>query len=107
MGVLAPGSAHARPSAGVAATNLKQLTVNFLAISGDSKHFLCFPKKKLKKRPPNLCYPKSYFFCDLKPHAKFWNPTITPSGTKVTTLERKKRERERKKEKKTPLIVDT
>ena len=24
------------------------------------------------------------FFCDLKPHAKFHNPTITPSGRKVS-----------------------
>ena len=35
----------------------------------------------------------------LKPHAKFWNPAITPSGRKVTQAEE---ERE-----KTPLIVDT
>ena len=31
----------------------------------------------------NFFYPKSYYFCDLKPHAKFRNPTITPSGRKV------------------------
>ena len=70
MGLLAPGSAHARPSA----------------------------------QPPTrfFSHPKSYFFCELKPHAKFWNPTITPSGRKVT----RRRERERE-EKITPLIVDT
>jgi hypothetical protein len=33
------------------------------------------------------------FFCELKPHAKFLNPTITPSGTKVTRAERRERER--------------
>ena len=46
--------------------------------------------------------PNLIFFCDLKPHAKFQNPTITPSGREVSEAERKK-----KKEKKTPLIVDT
>ena len=35
-------------------------------------------------------------FCDLKPHAKFHNPTITPSGRKVTEAE-EEREREEKK----------
>ena len=35
-------------------------------------------------------HPKSYFLCDLKPHAKFHNPTITPSGRKVSEAERKK-----------------
>ena len=37
--------------------------------------------------PPIFFYPKSYFFCDLKPHAKFRNPTITPSGRKETAGE--------------------
>ena len=37
-------------------------------------------------------HPKSYFFCELKPHAKFRNPTITPSGRKVT---RRREEREK------------
>jgi hypothetical protein len=41
--------------------------------------------------------------CDLKPHAKFQNTTITPSEIKGSEAERKKkREREREK---TPLIV--
>ena len=40
-----------------------------------------------------LFYPKFYFFCDLKPHAKFRNPTITTSGRKVTTAEREKRKK--------------
>ena len=47
--------------------------------------------------PPNLFYPKPYFLCDLNPHSKIRNPTITPSGRKVSGGE----------EKKTPLIVDT
>ena len=57
MGVLNPGSAHARPSAqphidtrrnfladmsGRGGGNLKKITINFLAISGDSKHFSFF-----------------------------------------------------------------
>jgi hypothetical protein len=42
------------------------------------------------------------FLCELKPHAKFWNPTISPSGRKVTAAER-----EREEEKKTALIVDS
>ena len=37
---------------------------------------------------------KILFFCDLKPHAKFGNPTITHSGRKVT----RRREREREGE---------
>ena len=49
--------------------------------------------------PQILFEPKSYFIFDLKPHAKFWNPTITPSWRKVSVGEEKE-------EKKTPLIVD-
>ena len=61
-GALAPGSAYARPSAQApidtsrnfsvqvsgrgAAKNLKHFLINFLAISGDSKHFSFFPEKK-------------------------------------------------------------
>jgi hypothetical protein len=71
-----------------------------LVISGDSKNFSFFRKKPKKstsggRGPPILFYPKSYFFCDLKPHAKFWNPTITPSGRKVT----RRRERREKRKK--------
>jgi hypothetical protein len=51
--------------------------------------FRFFSKKKLNK-------------CDLKPRAKIQNPTITPSGRKVTQVERRK-----KKERKTLLKVDT
>ena len=48
-------------------------------------------------QPLIFFYPKTYFFCDFKPIAKFWNPTITPSGRKVITSER---EKERENEKK-------
>ena len=37
--------------------------------------------------------PKSYFCCDLKHHEKFRNPTLIPSGRKVTTSERREREK--------------
>ena len=79
---------------------MKKIPSNFLVISGDSKHFSFFLKKNLKNRPPPggrggspqfLFYPKSCFFCDVKPHVKFRNPTITPTGTKVTW--RKKKEK--------------
>ena len=32
-------------------------------------------------------HPKSYFFGELKPHTKFQNPMIIPSGRKVTQAE--------------------
>ena len=48
-----------------------------------------------------MFYPKSYIFCELKPHAKFQNTTKTPSWRKVTETE------ERREREKTPLIVDT
>ena len=35
-----------------------------------------------------MFHPKSYFFGDLKPHAKIQNPTITLSGRKVSEAER-------------------
>ena len=38
---------------------------------------------------------KSYFWCDLKPHAKFRNPTITPSWRKVSVGEVKQTKKER------------
>ena len=64
----------------------------------NSKHFSFFsPKKPLKINPLGaggvpqfLFHPKSYFFCDLKPHAKFQNPMINPSGRKVTQRERER-----------------
>jgi hypothetical protein len=33
---------------------------------------------------------ESFYFCDLGAHAKFWNPTTTASGTKVTAGEERK-----------------
>ena len=40
---------------------------------------------------------KSYFFCELKPHAKFPKTMITPSGREVTVGERETGERENKR----------
>jgi hypothetical protein len=66
--------------------------INFLTISGDSKHFSGFSEEKnLKNRPPRG--PQILFFCELKPGAKYQNPVITPSGRKVTRAEE---EREKK-----------
>ena len=45
--------------------------------------------------PPGSFLPQILFFGDLNPHAKFRNPTITPSGRKVTAGERRKKEREK------------
>jgi hypothetical protein len=46
--------------------------------------------------PPHFCSPQFLFFCDLKAHAKFQNPTITPSGRKVTQGERREKEKKRR-----------
>jgi hypothetical protein len=60
----------------------------------------CFFKKKLRKLPTLGAGGGAQFFsltqnlifcCELKPHAKFRNPTITPSGRKVTLEERRRR----------------
>ena len=40
--------------------------------------------------------PKYVFLGDLKPHAKFQNPMITPSGRKVSEAEERKKVRKRK-----------
>jgi hypothetical protein len=63
---------------------------------------LPFSRKKTHKKidPPGgrvvppILLPKILFFSDLKPHAKFQKPKITPSGRKV-----KEEEEERKKAK--------
>ena len=64
MRALAPGSAHARPSAQapsdtsgnfwaeVFGGQKNEKCLNFLTISGDSKHFSFFLEKKLKKLTP-------------------------------------------------------
>ena len=72
----------------------------FQAIQSTFSFFYKKPKKTDRERPPIFFYPKSYFLCDLKPHAKFRNPTMTPSGRKVA----RRIEEERQI---TPLIVDT
>ena len=41
--------------------------------------------------PPNFCLPQILIFCELKSHAKFQNPTITPSWRKVTQAERERK----------------
>ena len=96
MGALAPGSVHARPSAqapidtcgnfwtqvswGGGAKHSKHFLINFLPISNSnsilSTFRVFFDPPVGKGGPPIFVYPKSYFFCDLKPHAKFRNPTI-------------------------------
>ena len=69
MGVRAPGSAHARPSAKPAPKKTKRGT------GGVSQ----------------ICFTPILFFCDLKPHAKFQNHTVTPSGRKVTRSEKREK----------------
>jgi hypothetical protein len=82
MRFLAPGSAQARPSA--------QPPINTWG------NFHC---KCLKEGDQFLCHFRRFsLFLKNPKKSKFQNPTITPSGRKVTTSER---------EKKTPLIVDT
>ena len=93
---------HARPSAPLTLAEIFRhkylgggdFTINFLAISCDSKHFLfCFTEKKNSKiNPPGgrgvpqfFFYPKSYF-CDLKSRATFRSPMMTPSGRIVFLL---------------------
>ena len=51
MGALAPGSAHARPSAQAPINTSRKCLgggAKRLKISGDSKHFSFFPKNKIK-----------------------------------------------------------
>ena len=43
-----------------------------------------------EKIPLAALSPQILFFCDAKPHAKFLNPMITPSGRKVTRHNEKK-----------------
>ena len=67
MGALAPRSAHARPSAQApidtsrnfsahvsgGQKKMKTCPINFLAISGDSKHFSFFHKTKIDPQTQN------------------------------------------------------
>jgi hypothetical protein len=77
--------------------------INCLTCSGDSKHFLFKQTKNLKNHPPGglggvpriLLHPNSYFFCDSRPHIKFQNPTLTPSGRKISR-QKERREKEEK-----------
>ena len=68
-------SMHSRPSS--------QSPIN----TSEKKLATCLGENKLTP-----CFiPNLFFWGDFKPHAKFLNPTITPSGRKVTTSERDKR----------------
>jgi hypothetical protein len=105
MWALAPGSAHARPSAQAPINPSGNFSTHVPGRAKNTKTFRILSTFLFQKTPPEkstpwgvprICfYPKSYFFCDLKPHAKFQNSMITPFGRTVTGAERKK----------TPLIV--
>ena len=66
--------------------NFQHSIFNFLAISGNFKHFFfwsIFLKILNSGGVQSFLNLKSYFFCELKPHAKFRYPRTTPSGRKV------------------------
>ena len=85
MEVLVPGSGHALPSA---QPPIKTSGIFLAHMSGNSKHFWGFSRKKKEKSPPSLFYPKT-FFCDLKLLAKFQNHNTTPFVRKVCDPEKK------------------
>ena len=102
MGPLTPVSAHARPSAqapidtsgiflaqvsgrGGGSKNVKDFPINFLAISGDSKHFSFFPEKKPGGQ-------------GLKTSCKIWEPYDNSFWEKSNPAE--EREIEERKERK-------
>ena len=103
MGVLAPGFAHAWPSAqplidtsgiflahmsGGRGRNLDNFLINFIAISGDSRLFSFLSSKKLLKRgAPNLFSTPNLIFLWVKTSWKFQNPRTTTYGRKVTQSE--------------------
>ena len=79
MGVLAPGSAHARPSARPPIDT----SGNFPApVSAEWPSALKTVKKILKL--------ESSYFCYLGAHAKIWNTTTTPSGVLATAATTRK-----------------
>jgi hypothetical protein len=94
MGVLAPGPAHARPST---QPPIDTRGIFSAQVSRGSKNFSQF-QAILSYSKLILFYPECLFFGDLEPHAKFQDPTITPSVRKVTGR--------KKEEKIIPLIVD-
>jgi hypothetical protein len=73
-----------------------------LAILSTS-HFILSKKKKNDPQgaggSTKVVSPQIFIFCNLKPKAKLHNPTLTPSGRKVT---QQKREREKEKTCKVP-----
>ena len=76
MGALAPGSAHARPSAQApidTSGNFSEqvsggnhFLINFLAISGDFKHFSFYLEKKQPKNVEDLSLLKNIIFLALE-----------------------------------------
>jgi hypothetical protein len=85
MGGLAPGSAHARP--------FSQTPIDKNGLGAKIEKIL---KNKTPggSGPPNFFLPQiSFFFYDLKHHAKFQNPTITPFGRNVTAGGRQRKKR--------------
>ena len=83
-------------SRGGGKTNWNNFLINFPAISGDSKNFSFFSTKtkiltpRGKGAPPIFFLTPNLIFCNLKPHSKFQNPTITPSGRKASVGEEKR-----------------
>ena len=95
MVALAPGSTYARPSAQPPIDTSGNLSAQVSEGGGIEKNL----KNYGGKGGPTFFYRNLFSFLrDLKSDTKFRNPTITPSGRKLTQAERE-RERERKKEK--------
>ena len=83
MGVLAPGSAHARPSARPPIDT----SGNFPA-----PVFAEWPSAfKTVKIPEIFFLLESSYFCYLGAHAKIWNPTTTPSVVLNNGIKNKKK----------------
>ena len=74
---------------GITYNTTNNYTQNSTSAYGGPRSLVC-ACLTLRSAPYQLLFhPKSYFLCDLKPHAKFWNPTITPSGRGVCGKEKK------------------
>jgi hypothetical protein len=84
MGVIAPGSAHARPSARPPID-----TSGYFPAPVSAEWPSAFKTVKI------LFLLESSYFCYLGAHAKIWNPTTTPSGVLAKAVTRKQ-EQEKK-----------
>ena len=73
--------------------NVTACILDFLVLAPRLKIKLPFPieKDNFYQMGIILFLTQILFFFYFKPHVKFWNPTITPSGRKVTAGERRKR----------------